>query len=73
MAERDWARHKHTSAYPRRSVKKSSYSCNRSPRRQRHGESHTFDVMDMASLDFTIADPDDAGTMDVVGFDPAVP
>ena len=30
-------------------------------------------VVGMVSNEFTIADPDDAGMMDVVGFDPAVP
>ena len=30
-------------------------------------------VVGMVSNEFTIADPDDAGMMDVVGFDSAVP
>ncbi|VDK74787.1 unnamed protein product [Cylicostephanus goldi] len=30
-------------------------------------------VMGMTSTGFTIADPDDAGMMDIVGFDSAVP
>ncbi len=41
--------------------------------RQRMGIPAKLVVVGMASNGFTIADPDDAGMLDVVGFDPATP
>ncbi len=41
--------------------------------RQRMGIPAKLAVVGMASNGFTIADPDDAGMLDVVGFDPATP
>jgi 60 kDa SS-A/Ro ribonucleoprotein len=41
--------------------------------RQKMGRDAKLCVVGMTATDFTIADPDDAGTMDVVGFDTAAP
>jgi 60 kDa SS-A/Ro ribonucleoprotein len=42
-------------------------------RRQAHGIRAKLVVVGMASNGFTIADPDDAGMLDVVGFDTVTP
>jgi 60 kDa SS-A/Ro ribonucleoprotein len=41
--------------------------------RERTGIAAKLIVVGMVSLGFSIADPDDAGMLDVVGFDAAVP
>jgi 60 kDa SS-A/Ro ribonucleoprotein len=41
--------------------------------RERTGIAAKLAVVGMTSTGFTIADPDDAGTLDVVGFDAAAP
>jgi len=41
--------------------------------RQRMGIAGKLVVVAMTANDFTIADPDDAGMLDVVGFDPNTP
>jgi len=41
--------------------------------RQRMGIAAKLVVVAMTANDFTIADPDDAGMLDVVGFDPNTP
>jgi 60 kDa SS-A/Ro ribonucleoprotein len=41
--------------------------------REQSGIAAKLVVAGMTSTGFTIADPDDAGTLDIVGFDPAAP